>query len=169
MTPALAMTDRPGPLTRRDLPPGPGYPRTVQTTRWLLDGPRFMRRCQQRFGDVFTLDLIPTLGRRSVHRPRRGADGVFIRSRAHQAGVQDRPGGGPDRRDEHVLAERCRNMRQRRLMLPTLRGGHLQRYQELVAHATLREINSWPAGKPFALCPPGFGLDCSPQPQSQDC
>jgi cytochrome P450 family 135 len=177
---ALAMTDRPGPLTRRDLPPGPGHPRTVQTARWLLDGPRLMRRCQRRFGDVFTLDLIPTLVGGPLAGRGRGADGVFVRSRAHQPGVQDRPGVvltgetnmflpnvvGPE---SILMLDKPAHMRQPRLMLPPLRGAHVQQYQELMAHATPREITSWPVGRPHALCPPGFGLDCSPPPQSQDC
>jgi cytochrome P450 len=43
------------------------------------------------------------------------------------------------------------HMRQRRLLLPSFHGEHIQRYSELMREATLRDMESWPVGEPFAL------------------
>src|SRR3954447_7415541 len=46
-----------------------------------------------------------------------------------------------------------RHMRQRKLLLPAFHGEAVARYREMIAHAADREIDSWPAGRPFALAP----------------
>ena len=46
-----------------------------------------------------------------------------------------------------------RHMRQRKLLLPAFHGEAVARYREMIAEAADREIDSWPAGKPFALAP----------------
>src|SRR5579859_7947351 len=39
------------------LPPGPQYPRLLQTMGWVLRPTAFLARCRERYGDVFTLDI----------------------------------------------------------------------------------------------------------------
>jgi cytochrome P450 family 135 len=46
-----------------------------------------------------------------------------------------------------------RHMRQRKLLLPSFHGEAVQRYAEMIAQVTRREIDSWPVGRPFALAP----------------
>jgi cytochrome P450 len=43
------------------------------------------------------------------------------------------------------------HMRQRKLLLPPFHGDRIRRYGELMHEITLREMESWPVGKPFAL------------------
>ncbi len=45
------------------------------------------------------------------------------------------------------------HMRQRKLLLPPFHGERIERYGELMREATLREMESWPVGEPFALRP----------------
>ena len=45
------------------------------------------------------------------------------------------------------------HMQQRKLLLPPFHGERIQRYGELMREVTLREMESWPVGEPFALRP----------------
>jgi cytochrome P450 len=45
------------------------------------------------------------------------------------------------------------HMRQRKLLLPPFHGERVQRYGELIAEITRREMESWPVGEPFAMRP----------------
>ena len=45
------------------------------------------------------------------------------------------------------------HMRQRKLLLPPFHGERIAAYGELMREATLREMESWPVGEPFALRP----------------
>jgi cytochrome P450 len=47
----------------------------------------------------------------------------------------------------------ARHMRQRKLLLPPFHGDAIARYAQMIADATLREIDRWPVGRPFALAP----------------
>ena len=46
-----------------------------------------------------------------------------------------------------------RHMRQRKLLLPPFHGEAIERYTEMIAEATEREIDRWPLNEPFALAP----------------
>ena len=39
------------------LPPGPTWPRAVQTLAWVTRPGPFMKRCQERYGDAFTITI----------------------------------------------------------------------------------------------------------------
>jgi cytochrome P450 len=46
-----------------------------------------------------------------------------------------------------------RHMRQRKLLLPPFHGEAIERYTEMIATATERELDRWPLNRPFALAP----------------
>jgi len=46
-----------------------------------------------------------------------------------------------------------RHMRQRKLLLPPFHGEAIERYTEMIAAATERELDRWPLNQPFALAP----------------
>ncbi len=46
-----------------------------------------------------------------------------------------------------------RHMRQRKLLLPSFHGEAIERYVEMIAAATERELDRWPLDRPFALAP----------------
>jgi cytochrome P450 len=113
----------------------------------------FMERCQQRYGDVFTL-------RMPASEPM-----VFLADpdlvRAVWAGdkVNGLPAGrritlqpvlGPR---SVLLQEGAEHLRRRRLMLPPFHGDRMRRYGELMDEITRREIERWPLDRPFALMP----------------
>jgi len=52
-----------------------------------------------------------------------------------------------------LTANGARHLRQRRLLLPSFHGEAIERYTQMIAQATERELDSWPIGRPFALAP----------------
>ena len=46
-----------------------------------------------------------------------------------------------------------RHMRQRKLLLPAFHGDAIERYTQMIRDIADREIDRWPAGRPFALAP----------------
>src|ERR1039457_942053 len=50
-------TDRSTRTATAALPPGPPYPRALQTLGWMLRPGPFLERCRDRYGDVFTLKI----------------------------------------------------------------------------------------------------------------
>ena len=61
-----------------------------------------------------------------------------------------RPIVGPN---SMLTANGARHMRQRKLLLPPFHGEAIERYAQMIAEVTEREIDRWPVGRPFALAP----------------
>ena len=146
------------------LPPGPRLPRALQTARFLLREPRFMESCRDRYGDVFTVDLIG----RAVHGPgaaQRDPSWVFLADPEHvrQVFTAD-PAvvlagetnvfllGAVGPRSILVLDE-PEHMTQRKLMLPAFHGERVHAYRELISEVARAELDRWPQGRPFSLWP----------------
>ncbi len=52
-----------------------------------------------------------------------------------------------------LTANGPRHLRQRKLLLPPFHGDAIERYRQMIAEATNRELERWPIGSPFALAP----------------
>ena len=74
--------------------------------------------------------------------------------RAGEANVILRPSSAATR---CCCSTSAAHMRQRKLLLPPFHGERMQRYGELMREVAEREIDSWPAGEPFALWPAHAG------------
>jgi cytochrome P450 family 135 len=135
------------------LPPGPPYPRALQTLGWVKRPFQFMERCQRRYGDMFTLRIAQE------------GEWVFL---AHPDAVKQVFTGDP--RLLHagegnvvllpivghhsvLLLDDERHMAQRKLMLPSFHGERMRRYGDLMRGIARTEIASWPRHEPIALWP----------------
>ena len=133
--------------TQPQIPAGPRYPRALQTLGWARRPLPFMERCQQRYGDVFTL------------RVAQEGTWVFL---AHPDAVQQVFKGDP--RLLHagegnrillpivghhsvLLLDEQEHMAQRKLMLPSFHGERMRRYGELIHEIAREEIERWPLGQ----------------------
>ncbi|MFL5819934.1 MAG: cytochrome P450 [Solirubrobacteraceae bacterium] len=142
-------------VSHRDptMPPGPRYPRAVQTLGWVRRPFQFMERCHQRYGDMFTL------------RVAQEGEWIFL---AHPDAVRQVFTGDP--RLLHageanmillpvvghhsvLLLDEQRHMAQRKLMLPSFHGERMRRYGDLMREIARAEIARWPLGQPIALWP----------------
>jgi cytochrome P450 len=113
----------------------------------------FMERCQQRYGDTFTLRIqnegqwVFLCDPEDVKRVFTGDPNLL---RAGEANAILGPVVGSR---SVLLLDEPEHMTHRKLMLPPLHGERMQSYGELMLDVTREEIERWPLGEPFALWP----------------
>jgi cytochrome P450 len=135
------------------LPPGPRAPGPVQTVEWMLRPTRFLDRCQERYGDVFSVRLGPARNVVVVGDPHAAKALVSAGPEQCLAGDTNglfRPVVGSN---SILVLDGDRHFEQRRLMLPSFRAGHVSLFADSIDQITRRRIASWPVGEPFALQP----------------
>ncbi|HTR73424.1 MAG TPA: cytochrome P450, partial [Solirubrobacteraceae bacterium] len=125
----------------------------VQTARWLLRPIAFMESCRRRYGAAFGVRFL------GFERPMfMLSDPEAIRA-LYTAPEQALPPGrtiallpimGPG---SILLLEGREHLARRKLMLPPFHGERMRAYEETVRDVADREIDTWPAGLPFALHP----------------
>jgi len=142
-----------GPGSGAGLPPGPRMPSALQAVGWATRPYPFMKRCQERFGDTFTLRILHS------------GTWVFLCDPADVKAVFTAPAGnlgvalanplllpvlGPR---SVMLLEEPGHMTRRRTMLPPFHGQRMGTDAEMMAAVTREVVHSWPAGEPFELWP----------------
>jgi len=135
------------------LPPGPRMPRALQALGWATRPYPLMKRCQERYGDVFTLRILhsgtwvflcdPADVKRVFTAPA-GSLGVAL------ANPLLTPVLGPR---SVMLLEEPEHMTRRRMMLPPFHGRRMEADAETMAAAAREIVRSWPVGEPFELWP----------------
>jgi cytochrome P450 family 135 len=140
-------------LTAQALPPGPRYPRALQTLGWTLRTFPFLERCRERYGDMFTLRIaneetwVVLSNPEHVKQVFTGDPGVF---HAGEANVVLLPLLG----DHSVLLlDDGPHMEQRKLLLPPLHGKRMERYGELMGEIAEAELERWPLGERMPVLP----------------
>jgi cytochrome P450 len=144
----------PAALAPTRLPPGSKLPAVAQAVRYARDPLGFLTQLQRRHGDIFTVSFPyfgqivyvanPTL----VKEVFTGSPEQFHAGEANATVLE--PALGPN---SVLTLDDAPHMRQRKLLLPPFHGERIQRYGELIREVTLREMESWPLGEPFALRP----------------
>ena len=140
------------------LPPGPSSSFLVQGGEWTWRPERYLRRCRERYGDIFTANL-------RFHGPDGPSPAVFVsdpeavktlfRASPDQAPVgASRQSLSPMFGTRSVLlVDGAEHLRLRKLMLPPFHGQRMAAYGELIEGIVQEEVDSWETGKPFALQP----------------
>jgi cytochrome P450 len=149
-----ATLSSPAALAPAPLPPGSRLPSIAQAVRYARDPLGFLTRLQHRYGDIFTLSF-PYFGRLVYVADPDLVKAVFTGSpEQFHAGEANatvlEPALGPN---SVLTLDDAPHMRQRKLLLPPFHGERIERYGELIREATLREMEGWPVGEPFALRP----------------
>jgi cytochrome P450 len=135
------------------IPPGPRYPRPLQTLGWVKRVGPFLERSRARYGDTFTLRIaqegvwVLLSNPEDVRKVFTGDPGVF---HAGEANIVLRPILG---HHSVLLLDEAAHMSQRKLLLPPFHGERMQRYGEVMREVAEREIDGWPIGSPFQLWP----------------
>ncbi len=135
-------------------PPGSRAPAVVQGLRYVRDPLGFLGGLQRRYGDVFSV-AFPYFGRvvyvaspELVKAVFMGSPDQFHAGEANATVLE--PALGPN---SVLTLDEGPHMRQRKLLLPPFHGERIDHYGELMREITLREMESWPVGEPFALRP----------------
>jgi cytochrome P450 len=154
VSPATATRPTAAPAKRvPELPPGPPWPRAVQTLAWITRPGPFMERCRDRFGDTFTIrvgqedDWVLVSNPAAVEQVFKGDPGLL------HAGEGNAILGPVLGSHSVLLLDEQPHMAQRKLMLPSFHGKRMQRYGELMSEVADAEIDRWPVGEPIALWP----------------
>ena len=133
------------------LPPGPTAPRFVQGAYALTKPQRGMRQLRERYGDAFSVN-VPLFGHAVVISDPTQIK-QLLQSGADVADNLDRNLGrilGPG----SLFALRgADHHKQRKLLVPPFHGRRLAAYEHLIEQETVRELASWPQGRPFATMP----------------
>ena len=135
------------------LPPGPRYPRALQTLGWATRPMPFMERCQERYGDIFTLRIAQEGSWVFLAHPdlvRQVFTGDPRLLHAGEGNVILLPVLG---HHSVLLLDDERHLAQRKLLLPPFHGERMQRYGELMREIAEREVKGWPVGEPLQLLP----------------
>jgi cytochrome P450 len=135
------------------LPPAVGLPTPIQVMRFNVRQASFVFRARRELGEVFqmrgTVDGTVVVTSHPDHvKSLFTADPALVPSLTAESPL--RPIVGPA---SVLTANGPRHLRQRKLLLPPFHGDAVARYAEMIAAAAHREIDRWPAGRPFALAP----------------
>ncbi len=138
---------------RTELPPGPRYPTGLSTLGWLSRPLPYLRRCQRRYGDVFTLRVVhepPWIVLASPDDVRRVFRGRPEHYHAGEANNILRPLLGSN---SLLLLDEREHLRQRKLLLPPFHGERVKRWEQLMRDSAAREVATWPRGRPIQTWP----------------
>ena len=128
------------------LPPGPGWPRALETLAlWTAPVP-MLRWCRRRYGRAFTLDVEP-MGTGVWLTEARDVKAVFTADpglvHAGEGNAILEPVLGTH---SVLLVDEDDHLRRRKLMLPMFHGRAVQAYRELMAEVAAEEIARWRPG-----------------------
>jgi cytochrome P450 family 138 len=133
------------------LPSGPTTPRFVQAIYALTRPNRGMHRMRERYGDTFTVN-VPVFGHSLVISDAAEIKQMFQTSTDIAENVEPNLGRilGPGsmfalKGDQHKA--------QRKLLVPPFHGRKLAAFEQIVEDETVREMASWPQGRPFPVMP----------------
>jgi cytochrome P450 len=135
------------------LPPGPRYPRALQTLGWGFRPGPFMERCQRRYGDMFTLKIASEGTWVFVTHPDAVKQVFTGDPRLLHAGEGNQVLMPLLGQNSVLLLDEDPHMRQRKLMLPPFHGERMRAYRAVMTSVTEAELERWPRGDPLELWP----------------
>jgi len=136
---------------RPRLPAGPDWPAPVQVGLWLYRPFQLLRHCRRRYGPTFQLQVLRWDQVVVVSEPdaiREVFTGPTDVMHAGPANDVLRPVVGEG---SLLLLDGERHVRERRLLLPPFHGERMHRYGDVMREITLREMQRWPVGAPWAI------------------
>jgi len=135
------------------LPPGPRMPVALQSLGWAKRPYPLMKRCRERYGDLFTLRLLHSGSWVFLCDPE-DVKGVFTAPQGTLGVALANPLLEPVLGSHSVmLLEEPAHMARRRLMLPPFHGQRMATDAETTAAVVREQLRGWPVGEPFELWP----------------
>lgn len=133
------------------LPPGPGWPASLQSIALLRFRHRFVPWAHRRYGDVFTLRVLPQ-GRPLVlfTRPEHAREIFAGDPEVFHAGKGNAILGPMMGEHSLLLQDSADHKRARKLLMPAFNGHALREYAALVTDVAAAEVDSWLPGESFS-------------------
>jgi cytochrome P450 len=138
---------------RRQLPPGPKVPASLQIAGAWLRPTAVLLRSRERYGKCFSVRLLGQPPFVVLSDPEQIKEVFQAPPDVLHPGEGARilePIVGPN---SVILLDEAPHLEQRKLMLPAFHGDAMQSLAELMTELTEREIASWPQEQPVALHP----------------
>ena len=134
-----------------DLPPGPRMPGLLQSIGLLRFRHHFIPHLQRRYGDVFSIRIMPE-GRRLVvfNRPEHVKEIFSGDPEVFHAGKGNAILGPVMGEHSLLLVDSAQHKRARKLLMPAFNGHALRGYEDLVTGLAKTEVGRWHEGEPFA-------------------
>ena len=138
------------PVRREDLPPGPHWPALAQSVALLRFRHQFIPAMQRRYGDTFSLDILPE-GRHLVvfHRPEHLKEIFAGDPEVFHAGKGNAILGPVMGEHSLLLVDGATHKRARKLLMPAFSARALEGYRSLVTGIAKAEVAQWRPGVPF--------------------
>ncbi len=132
------------------LPPGPSWPVLVQSVALLRFRHWFHPWLHQKYGDVYTVRLMPK-GRPLVFftRPEHATEIFAGDPEIFHAGKGNAILGPVMGEHSLLLQDGAEHKRARKLLMPAFNGHALRSYQDMVTAIARDEVAHWPAGQQF--------------------
>jgi cytochrome P450 family 135 len=142
--------DAPPRIDTRGLPPGPRWPAWLQSVGLLRFRHRFVPHMWRKYGDVFTVRVVPQ-GRPLVlfTRPEHAKEIFAGDPEVFHAGKGNAILGPIMGEHSLLLQDGAEHKRARRLLMPAFNGHALREYGALVEEVARAEVASWRPGEEF--------------------
>ncbi|HEY8515518.1 MAG TPA: cytochrome P450 [Candidatus Binatia bacterium] len=131
------------------LPPGPRLPSILQALQLAVRPTAYLKACQRRYGDTFTIRFPGAPPIVAVAHP----DAV---KQVFTGGTDELHAGESNAQLGPLLGWRSlllldgeRHLEERRLLMPPFHGERMQAYADVMRDVTERAIARWPHGRPF--------------------
>ncbi len=137
-------------VKQADLPPGPRLPGLLQSVGLLRFRHHFIPALHRRYGDVFTIRILPE-GRHLVvfHRPEHVREIFAGDPEVFHAGKGNAILGPVMGEHSLLLVDSAQHKRARKLLMPAFNGHALRGYEDMVTRLTRAEVARWTEGTPF--------------------
>ncbi|WP_280339985.1 cytochrome P450 [Nocardia neocaledoniensis] len=131
-------------------PPGPRIPRILQTIRYVQARERFLTAATRRYGDTFTVRMVPPYAHHLVvfTRPEHIRE-IFAASPADLHAGESNGILRPLLGDHSVLiTDEAEHARARRLLMPAFAGSALVEYRAMIEQIAAARVEAWTVGTP---------------------
>lgn len=134
----------------RDLPPGPRWPALLQSAALMRFRHRFVPAMHRRYGEVFTIRLVPK-GTPLVlfTRPEHAKEIFAGDPEIFHAGKGNAILGPIMGEHSLLLQDSSEHRRARKLLMPAFHGAALRGYESVVTALAQEEVARWTPGRPF--------------------
>ncbi len=137
-------------LDTSGLPPGPRWPALVQSIALMRFRHRFHAWLFRRYGDVYTVRLVPGSVPLVLFTRPEAAKEIFAADPAVFRGGRGNAVLGPVMGEHSLLLQDAdEHQRARRLLMPAFSAAALREYRSLVTDLARAEVASWSAGTSF--------------------
>ena len=132
------------------LPPGPRWPVLLQSVGLLRFRHWFVPAMQRRYGDTFTVRVLPTRAPLVLFtRPEHAREIFAADPEVFHAGEGNAVLGPVMGEHSLLLQDSTEHQRARRLLMPAFNGAALRGYAPVVAELAREEVAGWTPGRPF--------------------